>query len=117
MTEKKAGEVLKNQLACEKEDSCDGYCDECQHNISDEDWITALNVAISALDEQDRWIPVSKDLPKKNGDYLVTCEVCGERYIEESFFCRCDDGGVFWTSQNVIAWQPRIEPYTAEEES
>ena len=79
--------------------------------------VEAVDMAISALDEQDRWIPVSKDLPKKNGDYLVTCEVCGERYIEESFFCRCDDGGVFWTSQNVIAWQPRIEPYTAEEES
>lgn len=77
----------------------------------------ALTIAIADLkkQEQDRWIPVSKDLPKKNGDYLVTCEVCGERYVEESFFCRCDDGDVFWTSQNVIAWQPRIEPYTAEE--
>lgn len=75
-----------------------------------------IDMAISALEkqEQDRWIPVSKDLPKKNGDYLVTCEVCGERYVEESFFCRCDDGDVFWTSQNVIAWQPRIEHYTAE---
>ena len=50
MIEKKAGEVLKNQIAYEKEDSCDGYCDECQHNISDEDWIPALNVAISALE-------------------------------------------------------------------
>ena len=81
--------------------------------------IEAFDLAISALkkQEQGRWNPVSKDLPKKNGDYLVTCEVCGERYIEESFFCRCDDGGVFWTSQNVIAWQPRIEPYTAEEEN
>lgn len=76
----------------------------------------ALTIAIDDLkkQEQDRWIPVSKDLPKKNGDYLVTCEVCGERYVEESFFCRCDDGDVFWTSQNVIAWQPRIEPYTEE---
>ena len=76
----------------------------------------ALTIAIEKQ-EQDRWIPVSKDLPKKNGDYLVTCEVCGERYVEESFFCRCDDGDMFWTSQNVIAWKPRIEPYTAEEES
>lgn len=87
--------------------------------IKDDTAVEAVDMAISALkkQEQDRWIPVSKDLPKKNGDYIVTCEVCGERYVEESFFCRCDDGDMFWTSQNVIAWQPRIEPYTAEEEN
>ena len=57
MTEKKAGEVLKNQLACEKEDDCvnGGYCEECQHNISDEDWIAALNVAISALEFRENY--------------------------------------------------------------
>ena len=85
--------------------------------IKDDTAVEAVDMAISTLKKQeaDGWIPVSKYLPKKNGDYLVTCEVCGERYVEESFFCRCDDGDVFWTSQNVIAWQPRIEPYTAEE--
>ena len=50
MTEKKAGEVLKKQLACEKEDRCEGYCEECQYHKSEEDWITALNVGISALE-------------------------------------------------------------------
>ena len=55
MTEKKAGEVLKNQIACDKEDRCDGYCDECQHYISDEDWIPALNVAISALEFRENY--------------------------------------------------------------
>lgn len=57
MTERKAGEVLKHQLACEKEDDCvcGSYCEECQHNISDEDWITALNVAISALEFKERY--------------------------------------------------------------
>ena len=57
MTEKKAGEVLNHQLACEKEDDCvnGGYCEECQHNISDEDWIAALNVAISALEFRENY--------------------------------------------------------------
>ena len=55
MTEKKASEVLKNQIACDKEDSCDGYCDECQHHISDEDWIPALNVAVSALEFRENY--------------------------------------------------------------
>jgi len=55
MTEKKVSEVLKNQIACDKEDNCDGYCDECQHHISDEDWIPALNVAISALEFRENY--------------------------------------------------------------
>ena len=48
MTEKKAGEILNHQLACEKEDDGvnGGYCEECQHNISD---------AISALEFRENY--------------------------------------------------------------
>lgn len=83
MTEKKACEVLKNQLACEKEDGCDGNCDECQHNISDEDWITVLNVAIAALEKQ---IPKKPKHVDKNasfdGNWKKVCPACGRTLIE-----------------------------------
>lgn len=123
MTEREAIEVFNKWMDCkdayQADPSCDGNCSSCEYYASAEEEKEAMQMAVSALkkQEEDRWIPVSKDLPKKNGDYIVTCEVCGERYVEESFFCRCENGGMFWTSQNVIAWQPRIEPYTAEEES
>ena len=57
MTEKKAGEILNHQLACEKEDGCVNgiVCEGCQHNISDEDWIPALNVAVSALEFRENY--------------------------------------------------------------
>ena len=134
MTEKKASEVLKNQIACDKEDSCDGYCDECQHHISDEDWIPALNVAVSALkkQEQDRWIPCKERLPEekdagilkklgtnKRSDYvLATVEVEGERM---TVMACTYDGNWYWNMEyafpdyKIIAWRSRPEPYTEEE--
>lgn len=48
---KEAMETLKHQLACEKEEDCiNDYCEQCPHNVSDADFIEALTIAISALE-------------------------------------------------------------------
>ena len=113
MTEKKAGEVLKNQLACEKEDRCEGYCEECQYHKSEEDWITALNVAISALkkQEQNRWIPVTERLPEVKQRVLAQRK---DGFMEVKI---CIDGGhLAWFYSGIVAWRPLPEPYTEEKE-
>lgn len=86
--------------------------------IKDDTAVEAVDMAIKAVEKQekDRWIPVTEGLPKEDGDYFVTNFVCDKLYVEESTFIMCDNGDVFWTSQNVIAWMPKPEPYKAEEE-
>lgn len=125
MTEKKAGEVLKNQLACEKENRCEGYCEECQYHKSEEDWITALNVAISALKKQeaDGWIPVSKDLPEKDCSCRVTVKNEIGKYVGDCFWNKGKKQFENWNAyldcyievSDVTAWKPIEEPYTEEE--
>ena len=97
MDNSRALEVLKHQLACEKEDGCvgDGYCEECQHNISDEDWIAALNVAISALEKQEQ-------------DNNKSCDTCKYKNLSVSKF-PCDE--CYFASD----FEDYYEPYTEEE--
>lgn len=53
-----------------------------------------------------RWIPCSKELPKKNGDYYVTThdgQITRYMFIKgmsEEYWMRC-----------AIAWRPLPEPY------
>ena len=66
------------------------------------------------------WIPVSKQLPKTTGRYLVTCRdktLNGCYYYETK---ECVFGlGTGWkikTSAEITAWQLLPEPYKEEEE-
>ena len=87
--------------------------------------IEALKIAIKALEQEPRWIPVSEDLPVTNDEVLVTYIVNGntkKRYVETA---NCFNGE--WSSVNdeyripntkieIIAWCEMPKPYKAESE-
>ena len=94
--------------------------------------IEAFDLAISALEKQDRWIPVTERLPKekdagilkklgtdKHSDYvLATVEVKGERMTVTA--CTYD-GKWDWNMKyafpdyKIIAWRPLPAPYQEDE--
>ena len=56
-----------------------------------------------------KWIPVSKELPKRKGEYLVTMRGSGGgRWVDVEEFSHT--GFHPW----VIAWQPLTRPYKGE---
>lgn len=77
----------------------------------------AFKMAIFALKKQeaDRWISVTKRLPKICKDVLVTDREVSDVYV--SYYC----GGGYWNTDTggannrIIAWRPLPEPYTEEE--
>ena len=97
----------------------------------------ALYTAIEALEQEPKWTPVSKKLPDKEGQYLVTVQsLMGVNSMElanfsldlsnvSRLFSRekgrsgwwgCDDGG--WNTYiyfGVIAWMPLPESYRLQE--
>lgn len=82
-------------------------------------------LAIEALAQEPRWIPVSEYLPVTNDEVLVTYIVNGnakKRYVETAY---CYDGE--WSSVNdeyripntkieIVAWCEMPKPYKAESE-
>ena len=85
--------------------------------------VEALDMAIKALEQRSRWIPVSEKLPKENeyiGDvckyYLVQDEY-GDMHVAHL-------SNVGWIPMDslkaigdeVIAWMPLPQPYKAESE-
>lgn len=81
----------------------------------------ALQLAITALQNQPVWIPVSERLPGKDiGDYpinMVTLdngEVCIGVYRHDSkeWWTRMNEGETLYSTDHVVtAWMPRPEPY------
>ena len=57
------------------------------------------------------WISCEDRLPDKEGDYLVSCCVCGYAYVGISRYLICDDGNTFWELPNVLAWINLPEVY------
>lgn len=57
---------------------------------------------------QGDWIPVSKELPNKNGWYICTCEGICNRTVGVVGY---DAIQKKWGRGGVIAWQPLPEPY------
>ena len=75
----------------------------------------ALQLAITALQNQPVWIPVSERLPEKSGSYLTWV-----RYDNEEFMSieEIDCEGIFkeWNfTGKVLYWMPLPEPYQGSE--
>lgn len=78
----------------------------------------SIDLAIDALEEQERptgeWIPVSEELPDKNGFYLVTVSGYGKH--PHMKILGYDAIGKKWGEGGVVAWC-NISPYEQEAEN
>ena len=108
-----------------------------------DDYREALDMAIKALEQEPRWIPVSERLPKVHNtpyyvdndeelyesDHVLTCCEDGKDYIYAigtiiyDKMCNSyewsglyDYGDIIIDDMRVIAWMPLPEPYRAESE-
>lgn len=123
---KKCGEQMTREEAIKdlkilKEDywDDDGYGHETKQYG---DTMLALDMAINALEQEPKWIPVSERLPKTQGVYNVT-RLIDEAYITDSCFY---DGNTWYDDtrinhgrkylHDVVAWMPLQEPYKESEE-
>ena len=66
-------------------------------------------MAIKALEQEPKWIPVSERLPEENGYYLTTT-------MYHRVYCDYWEEERFNRTEVVIAWMPLPEPYKAESE-
>jgi hypothetical protein len=80
----------------------------------------ALDVAIKALEQEPKWIPVSEKLPEEGKEVLT----CSNGVFIEIQSLENSHGNIYWENQNgdwsdideVIAWMPLPKPYKAESE-
>lgn len=88
--------------------------------------VDALEMAIEALEQEPKWIPVTERLPKDSGEYLVTVtDVEDKSYLHTdiSWFAHPTDYDIehgewreLMEDEEIIAWQPLPEPYEESEE-
>ena len=69
----------------------------------------------SVTPQEPRWIPISENLPKEGGDYLVTLcfDIYGKgtvREVRSNFFCILSKKWLY-EDEDVIAWQPLPKSY------
>lgn len=122
----KAIEVLKRQLACERQEGCDDMdCRECPNNVPDEEFVEALAFTISEMEaigrtveegkrehSNDGWIPVTERLPEY-GQVVQWCNENGSVFSSAITYKRGDDWaiGKRHRYKRVLAWRPLPEPY------
>ena len=86
-----------------------------------EKWLEALDVAIKALEQEPRWIPVSERLPEDKTYVLTTIKVpnrvahARSGWYGGGYFH--NDNGDTWkaTDIEVKAWMPLPKPYVPQE--
>jgi ankyrin repeat protein len=92
------------------------YSDEWQSN---KDLTTAHHMAIKALEQEPKWIPVSERLPETNDDVLVTDGVdmfvawCSRKNMWQEWMSSDNN---FERNTPIIAWMPLPEPYREDGE-
>ena len=75
----------------------------------------AINIAIEALQQEPKWIPVTERLPEEGLTVLILAEnghiEFGQR-DEDKWEWLAESIADYWTeAEEVIAWQPLPEPY------
>ena len=120
-------EVLKNEIICIENKHCvDGqYCDACQYEIDDEDFVNVLNFIIPILKKQeaDRWILVTERLPEEDCECRVTVKNGFGKYVGDCYWNKGEKQFENWNAyldcyvkiSDVTAWKPIEEPYTEED--
>ena len=73
----------------------------------------AYKMAIKALEQQPRWIPVYEKLPEQEGWYLIS--LGGKTYggADVDMYCK----GWVKYGTHVLAWMPLPEPYEESEDA
>lgn len=72
----------------------------------------ALHMAIESLEQPEpKWIPVSEGLPEELATTLIT-DKDGDVFVAR--FIEVINGCAEWTTDDVIAWMPRPEPYKGD---
>lgn len=117
MTRKEAAGVIKFEKACVlRQDTprCNRDCKKCDLLLPTEDVLTAYDMAIKALEQEPRWIPVSERMPEPRID--VWCNSDMGQMV--GYY---DEYAETWYSRDyleliVTAWMPLPEPYKAGSE-
>lgn len=103
-------ETLRNSMTVQdaarvlRDTNCYGTMDIAKNVI-----LKALNEQMSSSEKPNKWIPISKEVPEENGYYLVTT-------MFNQVYCDYWNRVAFDSSETVIAWMPKPEPYKAESE-
>ena len=81
-----------------------------------------FEVALKALEQEPRWIPVSERLPESNGNYLITychrnvIETQEADYVEDEEEAKWYDTTGIEITLAVTAWMPLPKAYREVEE-
>ena len=87
--------------------------------VCDDELNDALDMAIKALEQEPKWIPVSERLPEELKTVIVTDIETSETYQSRYFgngYWECDNG---YFRNRIVAWMPlpkRYEPQESEVE-
>lgn len=89
----------------------------------EKDFNEILDLAIKALEQEPRWIPVNERLPEENKTVIASTKygVYSEaRYSkEDGWEWAYESGADYWEEIgcNVLAWMPLPQPYIEEAEN
>lgn len=73
--------------------------------------IEAFEMAIKALEQEPKWIPVSERFPDKEGCYLVTTTGTNNDIIDIAYYVE----GIWHKASRIKAWMPLPKLYEPQE--
>lgn len=77
-------------------------------------WYADVIRNLPSAQPEPHWIPVTEQLPDKDGRYLVTCSKIGAWVVDWNIWHCEPKPGWLW-EQGVTAWMPLPEPWEGEE--